>query len=304
MYHPDLLRLYSSNDSLKQKASLENLHKYSKWIQSASIPQNVRLSIDDSVNIIGKSPSMNNFIEKEWDKSVCNLPDFIPFEYKTSSYYTVTFSGKERLLHAFMSAHDNKWLVYSDKTKDAIFFDFKIQLCEHFQKHFSYSTYKNYKFNEKSLNRNALYTLIRSDDIDTHPGVFHLISEYMNLNIIVVNKEGYNLYCNWIPERCSVFLWDDGHKAGCILHKNGTEHLRPVSNKGEHPIFLHLNDMNYKRSQEITIASHPETKMFYSKIKKMTMKEIEDVSNKRGIDTQSKKKNELIGEIMEQILST
>ena len=32
------------------------------------------------------------------------------------------------------------------------------------------------------------------------------------------------------------------------------------------------------------------------------MKEIEDVSQKRGIDIQSKKKNELIGEIMEQIL--
>ena len=80
MYHLDLLRLYSSNESLKEKGCLEKLHKYAKWMQSASIPQNTRLSIDDNVNI-GKSPSMNNIIEKEWDKSVCNLPDFIPFEY-------------------------------------------------------------------------------------------------------------------------------------------------------------------------------------------------------------------------------
>ena len=78
MYHLDLLRLYSSNESLKEKGCLEKLHKYAKWMQSASIPQNARLSIDDNVNI-GKSPSMNNIIEKEWDKSVCNLPDFIPF---------------------------------------------------------------------------------------------------------------------------------------------------------------------------------------------------------------------------------
>ena len=85
MYHLDLLRLYSSNESLKEKGCLEKLHKYAKWMQSASIPQNARLSIDDNVNI-GKSPSMNNIIEKEWDKSVCNLPDFIPFEYKSATY--------------------------------------------------------------------------------------------------------------------------------------------------------------------------------------------------------------------------
>jgi|TARA_B000000565_G_scaffold62565_1_gene41551 hypothetical protein len=301
MYHLDLLRLYSSNESLKEKGCLEKLHKYAKWMQSASIPQNARLSIDDNVNI-GKSPSMNNIIEKEWDKSVCNLPDFIPFEYKTSSYYTVSFNGRERLLHALMSAHENKWLVYPEKTKEDIIFQLKIKLSEYFQQHFTYSIYKNYKLNEKSLNKNTLYTLIRTDDMDTHPGIIHLISEYLNLNIVVINKEGYNLYCNWIPERCSVFLWDDGHNAGCILHKNCTEHLRPVLNKDDHPIFLHLNDLNSKRTQEINIASQPEIKNFYSKIKKMTMKEIEEVSQKRGIDIQSKKKNELIGEIMEQIL--
>lgn len=301
MYHLDLLRLYSSNESLKEKGCLEKLHKYAKWMQSASIPQNARLSIDDNVNI-GKSPSMNNIIEKEWDKSVCNLPDFIPFEYKTSSYYTVSFNGRERLLHALMSAHENKWLVYPEKTKEDIIFQLKIKLSEHFQQHFTYSIYKNYKLNEKSLNKNTLYTLIRTDDMDIHPGIIHLISEYLNLNIVVINKEGYNLYCNWIPERCSVFLWDDGHNAGCILHKNCTEHLRPVLNKDDHPIFLHLNDLNSKRTQEINIASQPEIKNFYSKIKKMTMKEIEEVSQKRGIDIQSKKKNELIGEIMEQIL--
>jgi hypothetical protein len=94
------------------------------------------------------------------------------------------------------------------------------------------------------------------------------------MNIFIVRKEGYVRCSSWDKDRSSLFFWDDDGECGCILHKNGTEHLRPCNM--EHPVLFHMKDIEPEKTKKLMIAGcPPHIQKHITQLKKMNKKDLE-----------------------------
>ena len=267
-----LIELYGRSSSSDLKREISETYDYSRWFQSPSIPQNSRLSLDNLPNDIGKEPSTMRILEKDWSTSVKSVPSFLPFEFHTSVYYTVSFRGRGRFLHALMTANEPTWSSFPEKTKDKIFSSFKLDICQKFSSLYTKNSkmYKHY-----SITRNDLYSLIvKETDISFHPVLLHIWSDFLDMNIFIVRKEGYVRCSSWDKDRSSLFFWDDDGECGCILHRNGTEHLRPCNM--DHPVLFHMKDIDPEKTKKLMIAGcPPHIQKHITQLKKMNKKDLE-----------------------------
>ena len=257
-----ILQKFNNNNYTSKNKHITLLHNFSSLLQSKNIPKNPKLEIFDpshnkqnyykSTHSLSIIDSFNNIDNK--------FPTFIPFEYKTTSYFTIPFNNRDKIIHAIMTANDPIWLILPDKTKEKIIYNLRIDLSKNFNMLYNHSVYRFYFSKENNTlpsSKDELYTSIINNNIDISPVFIHLLSDYLNVNILQVSSKGYQWLSIFIIQRATIIIWTNESETGCILHKNYTEHIRPITENN--PILLHFQDLFEDRTFKINIAYNPKT---------------------------------------------
>ena len=100
-----------------------------------------------------------------------------------------------------------------------------------------------------------------------------MISEYLNTNIIVFNKLGYNIYGIW-KHRSTIVLWEDEYEAGAILSQNNKQHLQYLNIDSIKGI-----DQNRTRTMKNIINSNIEVEHQYKMIQHMKKNQLVEYSS-------------------------
>jgi hypothetical protein len=276
------------------------LNIYSSQLQSNSIPNNRKISIDANMNpSIAKTSSVDNDVIQTFETSE-KLPNFMPFEYKNSdNYFTVPFSGTEQKLHAIMTANDPIWIVLSKKTQNSILYNFKISISTEFNKLYKYQIYRHYfvKSGDEQLTNNdnqkngrdILYNAFSKDDVEISSPYLHMISDFLDVNIIQMYDYGYEWVSLFIRERATLILWTHDGKSGCLLHKNKKNHLSPINENSS--LFLNSADIYGERTEKINIESDPIKKKYLTLLKKQKKCEIEKIALSKSLNIFKEKSN-------------
>ena len=247
------------------------LNEYAKFMQSPNIPLNgnMVILIDDDQNDQQKENIVETFGSLN-DK----LPGYL--EKLNLNIKSISFKKKD-WIHSILTFLDSNFPIYSETSKESMRKDFKCKIEESFS-----STYNSKIFNEYKIKKGDLYS--KCCEIEYNDAVLHVISDYLQVNVSVLNKFGYRDTCALTEDRKSIVLFETDDEIGCLL-----EDCDVISTT--FPIIEEL------RSKRISIYTNKETSEKYSKVLRMTKKQLEVLAGNYSISCADKKKNEILDEI-------
>ena len=263
--------------------NIESLKEFAHLLQSKNIPANKRISINYSQKKHDDSLIEDNTFTSE------SLPDF--FSNATDNYYTISFTGNEQKLHAIMTANDPAWVVFSRSSQNKILYNFKIKLSTEFNALYKHGIYRQY-----DESRSELYNSLMRDDVDITAAYLHLVSDCLNVNILQVYSSGYEWVSLYTQNRATLILWTHEDRSGCVLHANKKDHLQLFEfNKS---LLKNLDDVQPDRIFKMNIELNPTKKKYLTELKKKNKQEICEIANLKNIEILSKKKDDIIKEIL------
>lgn len=284
------------------------LNPYAKWMQSPNIPKinKAPINLENMDDILESDPDVKEWFKKiqiDTNKRESVVPCFFPDTLKTYEYYSCSYKCPERFVYALLSSYDMKFQIYSEESKKDAIHDVLQGTLGKFKDIFKASIYRSY-----GLKKNQIYDSILSLDPANNTSVknisfipaLHMISEFIEKNIIILRKFNYEWACLYKPERDTCILWEDGVDVGFIRNSNNTSiEVKYVLN--------HSIDIDSNRTTNIRINSNDTKRKILSDIKKMTfvnLKEYAENNNISLIDETGEllKKNELLVRIINFIV--
>ena len=246
------------------------LNEYAKFMQSPNIPLNgnMVILIDDDQNDQQKENIVETFGSLN-DK----LPDYL--EKLNLNIKSISFKKKD-WIHSILTFLDSNFPIYSETSKESMRKDFKCKIEESFS-----STYNSKIFNEYKIKKGDLYS--KCCEIEYNDAVVHVISDYLQVNVSVLNNFGYRDTCAYTEDRKSIVLFETDYEIGCLLENCDVRSAFPI--------------IEELRSKKIAIYTDKETSEKYSKVLRMTKKQLEVLAGNYSISCADKKKNEILDEI-------
>ena len=300
-----LKEAYENKDdkiTTRMNENIESMKEYSQFIQSKNIPANKRLSINycyknDSIKFEDEnfqSEPLPDFFstdfsfEKKSDEKFSE-DKFSDEKFSEEDFFTIPFTGNEQKLHAIMTANDPAWVVFSKSSQNKILYNFKIKLSTEFNSLYKRSIYKQYDDSQ-------LYNSLMRDDVDISAAYLHLVSDYLNVNILQVYLHGYEWVSLFNPNRATLLLWTHEDRSGCVLHTDGKSHLQLFEvNK---LLLKNLDDVQPDRIFKMNIELNPLKKKYLTELRKKSKAELCEIAELKNIST-DKKKDDIIKELME-----
>lgn len=281
----------SGRENLSETTAL--LNKFAKWLQSPNIPRMSKAPImmEEMESIIEKDPELEDWLFKlqsEQSKQELPVPKFFPEFYKTPEYYTNIYKCPDRYIYALLSAHDSCFPLYSNACKKDAVSKMKTHVLSKFYDIYNAPTFRLYK-----KTKSELYNAISNN-----PGIpeLHMISETLNVNIIVLRQFNYEWASVYNPERITYCLWESDVDVGAIRHVTLGGKLKIES------ILKDKIDIDEDRTLSLHINSNKKSMEAMKGIKLMNMNDLKEYCKSNDMhvfdgDGVPYKKNELLNRI-------
>lgn len=271
---PANLRDHFSNGRINLSETTALMNPYAKWMQSPNIPRisKVPIMLDEFETIKESDPSIDDWIFKlknETSKQEIPIPSFFPESYKISKFYTNIYKCPERFIYALLSAHDSCFPLYSDACKREAVFKLITEVSLNFYDIYDVNVYRLYKKTKPQIYK----SLTKS------PGVpeLHVISEVLNVNILIMRQYNYEWASFYNIERPTYCLWVNGTDVGAI---------RDSKNGGNIDVQCILNeklDINPSRTRLIELNRDEETRETIKELRTYNVIELKEYAKERNI---------------------
>tara|TARA_Y100000389_G_C17470102_1_gene529612 strand:- start:8580 stop:9482 length:903 start_codon:yes stop_codon:yes gene_type:complete len=252
------------------------LNPFAKFMQSPNIPRCVHLPIAlENVETTNElEPTVDEWfgqLESTIRKTHKQVPLIFPRSYHLSRYFSTEFRDENKWMEALLTASDPLYSMYSEGSKAKMIEELKTKATFMFPKIYDAAVFRLYKEKKPDI-YGSLFK-------NTTPAGVHIYSIVLNKNVVVMRDYGYE-WCSYISlERDTICLWEkESGDMGVITD----EESKTVDISD---IIAEKMDLFEERTKRIKIAANKDILKKCRELSKMTVEELRNESNDKGIET-------------------